>query len=193
VELFTALSFLKQPSMAQTLTYIHETKCPSASRPSPSASARSREAARWLPLIPALSRELSLSWVSARNPGNRARSCDHATTKGSTCRCAPRRAIASERGRQGPWGRRHAVHRLCPTPRVLTSTYGRACRDPLRWATPEERRELLDSEHLAALYFGELARRGLGGLRHRSASTTSSTPRHSKPSPWYLPCTMVTR
>ena len=37
-------------------------------------------------------------------------------------------------------------------------------RDLLPWATPDERRTLLDSEHLAARYFGELARRGLGGL-----------------------------
>ena len=44
-----------------------------------------------------------------------------------------------------------------------------AWRDLLPWATPEERRELLDSEHLAALYFGELARRGLGGLHHVEA------------------------
>ena len=41
-----------------------------------------------------------------------------------------------------------------------------AWRELLPWATPEERRELLDSEPLAALYFGELAQRGLGGLRH---------------------------
>ena len=44
-----------------------------------------------------------------------------------------------------------------------------AWRDLLPWATPEERRELLDSEPLAALYFGELARRGLGGLRQIEA------------------------
>jgi len=44
-----------------------------------------------------------------------------------------------------------------------------AWRDLLPWATPEERRELLDSEDLAALYFGELARRGLGGLRQLEA------------------------
>jgi len=44
-----------------------------------------------------------------------------------------------------------------------------AWRELLPWATPEERRELLDSEHLAALYFGELARRGLGGLRQVEA------------------------
>jgi hypothetical protein len=44
-----------------------------------------------------------------------------------------------------------------------------AWRDLLPWATPEERRELLDSEPLAALYFGELARRGLGALRHLEA------------------------
>jgi hypothetical protein len=41
-----------------------------------------------------------------------------------------------------------------------------AWRELLPWATPEERRELLDSEPLAALYFGELVRRCLGGLRH---------------------------
>ena len=40
-----------------------------------------------------------------------------------------------------------------------------ARRELLPWATPEARRALLDSEPLAALYFGELARRGLGGLR----------------------------
>ena len=44
-----------------------------------------------------------------------------------------------------------------------------AWRELLPWATPEERRELLDSEPLAALYFGELARRGLGGLSHVEA------------------------
>ena len=44
-----------------------------------------------------------------------------------------------------------------------------AGRELLLWATPEERRELLYSEHLAALYFGELARRGLGGLRQVEA------------------------
>ena len=44
-----------------------------------------------------------------------------------------------------------------------------AWRDLLLWATPEERRTLLDSEHLAALYFGELARRSLGGLRQVEA------------------------
>ena len=44
-----------------------------------------------------------------------------------------------------------------------------AWRELLSWATPEERRTLLDSEHLAALYFGELARRGLGGLRQVEA------------------------
>ena len=41
--------------------------------------------------------------------------------------------------------------------------------DLLPWATPEERRELLDSEHLAAIYFRELSRRGLGGLRQVEA------------------------
>jgi len=41
-----------------------------------------------------------------------------------------------------------------------------AWRDLLPWATPEERSELLDSERLAAIYFRELSRRGLGGLRH---------------------------
>ena len=44
-----------------------------------------------------------------------------------------------------------------------------AWRELLPWATPEERRELLDSEHLAALYFGELAQRSLGGLRQVAA------------------------
>ena len=44
-----------------------------------------------------------------------------------------------------------------------------AWRDLLPWATPEERRELLDSEPLAAIYFRELSRRGLGGLRHLEA------------------------
>jgi len=44
-----------------------------------------------------------------------------------------------------------------------------AWRELLPWATPEERRELLDSEPLAALYFGKLARRGLGALRHLKA------------------------
>jgi hypothetical protein len=44
-----------------------------------------------------------------------------------------------------------------------------AWRELLPWATPEERRDLLDSEHLAALYFGELVRGGLGGLRHLEA------------------------
>ena len=39
-----------------------------------------------------------------------------------------------------------------------------AWRDLLPWATPEERRTLVDSEHVAARYFGELARRGLDGL-----------------------------
>jgi len=44
-----------------------------------------------------------------------------------------------------------------------------AWRDLLPWAPPEERRELLDSEPLAAIYFRELARRGLGGLRQVEA------------------------
>ena len=44
-----------------------------------------------------------------------------------------------------------------------------AWRELLPWATPEERRELLDSEPLAAIYFRELSRRGLGGLRHLEA------------------------
>jgi len=44
-----------------------------------------------------------------------------------------------------------------------------AWRDLLPWATPEERRTLLDSEPLAAIYFWELSRRGLGGLRHLEA------------------------
>ena len=44
-----------------------------------------------------------------------------------------------------------------------------ARRELLPWATPEARRALLDSEPLAALYFGELARRGLGGLRQVDA------------------------
>ena len=39
----------------------------------------------------------------------------------------------------------------------------------LPWATPEERRTLLNTEHVAALYFHELARRGLGALRHLEA------------------------
>jgi hypothetical protein len=44
-----------------------------------------------------------------------------------------------------------------------------AWRDLLPWARPQERRTLLDSEPLAALYFGELARRDFGGLRHLEA------------------------
>jgi hypothetical protein len=46
---------------------------------------------------------------------------------------------------------------------------GTSARQANAHSTPEERRELLDSEPLAALYFGELTRRGLGGLRHLEA------------------------
>ena len=51
-------------------------------------------------------------------------------------------------------------------PSTSPGTNADAWRDLLPWASPEERSELLDSEPLAALYFRELSRRGLGGLRH---------------------------
>jgi hypothetical protein len=47
---------------------------------------------------------------------------------------------------------------------AITESDTAAWRDLLSWATRERSRTLLDSERLAALYFGELARRGLGGL-----------------------------
>ena len=56
-----------------------------------------------------------------------------------------------------------------PMPSAIPEADTAACRELLPWATPEERRELHDSEPLAALYFGELARRGLGGLRQVEA------------------------
>jgi hypothetical protein len=50
-----------------------------------------------------------------------------------------------------------------------------AWRDLLPWATPEERRSLLDSENLAALYFGELV-----DLDASSRSRASRSPRTSR-------------
>ena len=54
-----------------------------------------------------------------------------------------------------------------------------AWRELLPWATPEERRELLDSEHLAAIYFRELSRRGLGGLRQVEVKSSLSHGGHA--------------
>jgi hypothetical protein len=61
-----------------------------------------------------------------------------------------------------------------------------AWRELLPWATPEERRTLLDTEHLAARYFGELAR----GLSQVEAF---EDPAALKRSPWYSPRIMATR
>ncbi len=44
-----------------------------------------------------------------------------------------------------------------------------AWRELLPWATPEKRRELLDSEPLAVIYLRKLSRCGLGGLRQLEA------------------------
>jgi len=76
-------------------------------------------------------------------------------------------------------------------PSTSPATDSAAWRSLLPWATPEERRSLLDTEHPAALYFGELARRGLGGLSPVEAFENPEA--LSKLSRWYSRSTMAIR
>jgi len=56
-----------------------------------------------------------------------------------------------------------------PTPSTSPAAGTAAWRELSPCGTPDERRELLDPEPRAAIYFGELARHGLGGLRQVEA------------------------